>query len=239
MGWLPTLFNSIFLVKRLYYTQSRVLKGNQSFKVWNCCGNGKPPVSQWITEASAARVPVGESAWGSHACGVSVPGSRPLRRKQTQVKIYERPWFKMYDCPHKNQRCTVESGKGEERFAVCSFSHTAKGQNPKSSDCEILGSAHCKKMKQDLLKSSHTLIYQILVQPWFISAINRNGHFMNDNVFLWLVIGLKSAILVFLLQLMPQKRISQTWSRRWRWWKSLENTRTSSTCLEPAHKMVR
>lgn len=37
---------------------------------------------------------------------------------------------------------------------------------------------------------------------------------------------------------MPQKRICLTWSLRWRWWRWLASTRTSSTSWEPALRRV-
>lgn len=40
-------------------------------------------------------------------------------------------------------------------------------------------------------------------------------------------------------QRMPQRRIYLTWSLKWKWWRWSVNTRTSSTCWEPALRTVR
>lgn len=39
-------------------------------------------------------------------------------------------------------------------------------------------------------------------------------------------------------QTTQQKRTSQTWCQRWRWWRWLAGTKTSSTCWGHAHKTV-
>ena len=74
---------------------------------------------------------------------------------------------------------------------------------------------------------------------WCASHFKYTHYISNKNIYCYLPQYSLNTILVMVSQRMRVNRKSWIWCQRRRWWSQLENTWTSSTCLQSALKAVR